>query len=406
MINRTISLNKGTYKQPDIFGYYGNFGGAYIPEMLHRNIEELREKYINIMYEESFQKEFHALLKDYVGRPSPLYFSKRLSEKYRSKIFLKREDLNHTGAHKINNAIGQILLAQRLGKTRIIAETGAGQHGVAIATVCALKGIQCVVYMGVKDIERQAPNVARMKMLGAKVVPATSGSQTLKDATNEAIRDWINNPTDTYYAIGSVVGPHPYPDMVARFQSVISEEMRWQLREQTGIELPSQIIACVGGGSNAAGAFYHFLDDLSVQLIAVEAAGLGIHTHHSAATTQLGKPGILHGSKSLVMQTEDGQVVEPHSISAGLDYPGIGPLHAHLFESGRAKFLSATDDEAVRAAFELTKLEGIIPALESAHALAVLQQIHFKQNDTTVLCLSGRGDKDLSTYMKAFDENA
>jgi tryptophan synthase beta chain len=404
MINRKISLNKGTYKQPNIFGYYGNFGGAYIPEMLHRNVEELREKYINIMYEESFQKEFHALLKDYVGRPSPLYFAKRLSDKYNTKIFLKREDLNHTGAHKINNAIGQILLAQRLGKKRIIAETGAGQHGVATATVCALKGIECVVYMGVKDIERQAPNVARMKMLGATVVPATSGSQTLKDATNEAIRDWINNPADTYYVIGSVVGPHPYPDMVARFQSVISEEMRWQLKEQTGNELPSQIIACVGGGSNAAGAFYHFLDDLSVQLIAVEAAGLGIHTRYSAATTQLGRSGILHGSKSLVMQTEDGQVAEPHSISAGLDYPGIGPLHAHLFESGRAKFLSATDDEAVQAAFELTKLEGIIPALESAHALAALKQIYFKKDEITVLCLSGRGDKDMSTYMKAFDD--
>ena len=405
MINRNISLNKGTYKQPNIFGYYGNFGGAYIPEMLHRNVEELRDNYINIMYEESFQKEFHALLKDYVGRPSPLYFAKRLSEQYKTKIFLKREDLNHTGAHKINNAIGQILLAQRLGKTRIIAETGAGQHGVATATVCALKGLECVVYMGVKDIERQAPNVARMKMLGAKVVPATSGSQTLKDATNEAIRDWINNPADTFYVIGSVVGPHPYPDMVARFQSIISEEMRWQLNEQTGSELPSKIIACVGGGSNAAGAFYHFLDDLNVELIAVEAAGLGIHSGYSAATTQLGKPGILHGSKSLVMQTEDGQVIEPHSISAGLDYPGIGPLHAHLFESGRAKFFSATDDEAVQAAFELTKLEGIIPALESAHALAALKQIHFKQNEITVLCLSGRGDKDMNTYMKSLDHD-
>ncbi len=400
MINRKISLNKGTYKQPNIFGYYGNFGGAYIPEMLHRNVEELKDRYIDIMYEESFQKEFHALLKDYVGRPSPLYLTERLSAQYKTKIFLKREDLNHTGAHKINNAIGQVLLAQRLGKKRIIAETGAGQHGVATATVCALKGIECVVYMGVKDIERQAPNVARMKMLGATVVPAMSGSQTLKDATNEAIRDWINNPVDTHYVIGSVVGPHPYPDMVARFQSVISEEMKSQLKEQTGNELPTKIIACVGGGSNAAGAFYHFLDDLNVELIAVEAAGLGVDTGHSAATTKLGKPGVLHGSKSLVMQTEDGQVVEPHSISAGLDYPGIGPLHAHLFESGRAKFLSATDDEAVQAAFELTKLEGIIPALESAHALAALKQIHFKQNDVTVLCLSGRGDKDLATYIK------
>ncbi|MBS1948827.1 MAG: tryptophan synthase subunit beta [Bacteroidetes bacterium] len=406
MINSITSFNKGTYKQPNIFGYFGNFGGAYIPEMLHRNVEELATRYIDIMYEEFFQKDYHALLKDYVGRPSPLYFATRLSEKYKTKIYLKREDLNHTGAHKINNAIGQVLLALRLGKKRIIAETGAGQHGVATATVCALKGVECVVYMGVKDIERQAPNVARMKMLGAKVVPATSGSQTLKDATNEAIRDWINNPNDTHYVIGSVVGPHPYPDMVARFQSVISEEMRWQLKEHTGNELPSKIIACVGGGSNAAGAFYHFLDDLSVELIAVEAAGLGVHSGHSAATTQLGKPGILHGSKSLVMQTDDGQIIEPHSISAGLDYPGIGPMHAHLFESGRAKFLSAKDDEALQAAFELTKLEGIIPALESAHALAALKQIHFKPNDITVLCLSGRGDKDLNTYMKVMNVNA
>ncbi|HVM89297.1 MAG TPA: tryptophan synthase subunit beta [Puia sp.] len=405
MINRITSLNKGTYKQPDIFGYYGNFGGAYIPEMLHRNVEELKNRYIEIMYEESFQKEFRALLKDYVGRPSPLYFATRLSQHYKTKIYLKREDLDHTGAHKINNAIGQVLLAQRLGKKRIIAETGAGQHGVATATVCALKGVECVVYMGVKDIERQAPNVARMKMLGATVVPATSGSQTLKDATNEAIRDWINNPADTHYVIGSVVGPHPYPDMVARFQSVISEEMRWQLKEHTGNELPARIIACVGGGSNAAGAFYHFLDDLGVELLAVEAAGLGVQSGHSAATTQLGKPGVLHGSKSLVMQTEDGQVIEPHSISAGLDYPGIGPMHAHLYESGRAKFLSATDEEALQAAFELTRLEGIIPALESSHALAALKQIHFKPNDVTVMCLSGRGDKDLSTYMKAFDGN-
>src|SRR5579871_140528 len=400
MINRNISLNKGTYKQPNIFGYYGNFGGAYIPEMLHRNVEELREKYINIMYEESFIKEFHALLKDYVGRPSPLYFATRLSEHYKTKIFLKREDLNHTGAHKINNAIGQILLAQRLGKKRIIAETGAGQHGVATATVCALKGIECIVYMGEKDIERQAPNVARMKMLGATVVPATSGSKTLKDATNEAIRDWINHPNDTHYIIGSVVGPHPYPDMVARFQSVISEETRIQLKEKTGSELPTHVIACVGGGSNAAGMFYHFLDEGNVELIAVEAAGEGIHSGKSAATTQLGKPGVLHGSRSYVMQTEDGQVVEPHSISAGLDYPGIGPLHAHLYASGRATFLSATDQEALAAAFELTRLEGIIPALESAHAVAALDQMDFNEKDTVVLCLSGRGDKDMATYMR------
>jgi tryptophan synthase beta chain len=388
---------------PDKQGYYGKFGGAYIPEMLYPNVEELRTRYLEIMHEAAFQKEYQALLKDYVGRPSPLYLARRLSNKYNTRIFLKREDLNHTGAHKINNSIGQILLAQRLGKKRIIAETGAGQHGVATATVCALKGMECIVYMGSKDIERQAPNVARMKMLGAKVVPATSGSQTLKDATNEAIRDWINNPTDTHYIIGSVVGPHPYPDMVARFQSVISEEIRAQLKEKTGSELPTHVIACVGGGSNAAGAFYHFLDELSVELIAVEAAGHGVHSGHSAATTQLGKPGVLHGSKSLVMQTEDGQVVEPHSISAGLDYPGIGPLHAHLFDSGRATFLSATDEESLKAAFELTQLEGIIPALESAHALAGLDQLQLNEKDTVVLCLSGRGDKDMATYMRAME---
>src|SRR5437762_603900 len=396
MINRTTSLNRGTYKQPNIFGYYGNFGGAYIPEMLHRNVEELKDRYIEVIYDASFQKEFHELLKDYAGRPTPMYFAKRLSEKYKTNIYLKREDLCHTGAHKINNTIGQILLAERLGKKRIIAETGAGQHGVATATVCALKGLECIVYMGEKDIERQAPNVARMKMLGATVVPALSGSKTLKDATNEAIRDWINNPIDTHYIIGSVVGPHPYPDMVARFQSVISEEIRWQLKEKTGSELPSHVLACVGGGSNAAGAFYHFLDEPSVKLIAVEAAGLGLESGYSAATTALGKPGILHGSKSLVMQTEDGQVVEPHSISAGLDYPGIGPLHAYLFDNGRAKFLNVTDDEALAAAFELAKLEGIIPALESAHALAVLTSRRFQPTDIVVVCLSGRGDKDLA----------
>ncbi len=392
-----------TYRQPDEQGYYGKFGGAYIPEMLYRNVEELRTRYLEIMQEASFQQEFHALLRDYVGRPTPLFFAERLSKQYNTRIYLKREDLNHTGAHKINNAIGQVLLAQRLGKKRIIAETGAGQHGVATATVCALKGIECIVYMGVKDIERQAPNVARMKMLGATVLPATSGSQTLKDATNEAIRDWINNPADTHYVIGSVVGPHPYPDMVARFQSVISEETRKQLKEHTGTELPTHVIACVGGGSNAAGAFYHFLDELSVQLVAVEAAGHGVHSGMSAATTQLGKPGVLHGSKSLVMQTEDGQVVEPHSISAGLDYPGIGPLHAYLFDSGRGTFLSATDEEALQAAFQLCKLEGIIPALESSHALAALKQLPLTGKDTVVLCLSGRGDKDLATYMKAME---
>src|SRR6478609_3444988 len=404
MINITSFNQKGTYKQPNIFGYYGNFGGAYIPEMLHPNVEELKTRYLEIMYEPAFQKEFRDLLRDYAGRPTPLYFAQRLSNKYGVQIYLKREDLCHTGAHKINNTIGQILFAERLGKKRIIAETGAGQHGVATATVCALKGLECIVYMGEKDIERQAPNVARMHMLGATVVPASSGSKTLKDATNEAIRDWINNPNDTHYIIGSVVGPHPYPDMVARFQSVISEEIRWQLKEETGNELPSHVLACVGGGSNAAGAFYHFLEEASVNLIAVEAAGHGVKSGMSAATTQLGKPGILHGSKSLVMQTADGQVVEPHSISAGLDYPGVGPLHAHLFESGRGTFLSATDDEALKAAFHVAKTEGIIPALETAHAFSVLGKLKLQSTDRVVVCLSGRGDKDHATYMSAMEK--
>jgi tryptophan synthase beta chain len=395
-----MAMTKEITFQPDEHGYYGDFGGAYIPEMLHRNVEELRNAYLDIIYDETFQKEFNELLKDYVGRPTPLYHAERLSEKYQSNIFLKREDLCHTGAHKINNTIGQILLAIRLGKTRIIAETGAGQHGVATATVCALKGLPCIVYMGEKDIERQAPNVARMKMLGAEVRPATSGSKTLKDATNEAIRDWINHPDDTHYIIGSVVGPHPYPDMVARFQSVISQEIRWQLEEKTGSPLPTHVLACVGGGSNAAGAFYHFLDDREVKLVAVEAAGEGVHSGLSAATTALGTPGVLHGSKSLVMQTADGQVVEPHSISAGLDYPGIGPLHAHLFKSGRGIFLNATDREALDAATELARLEGIIPALETAHAISVLGNIGLKKTDRVVICLSGRGDKDLAAYMK------
>ncbi|HOZ96364.1 MAG TPA: tryptophan synthase subunit beta [Niabella sp.] len=399
-----------SFKEPDELGYYGEFGGAYIPEMLYPNVEELRTNYLDIINSESFQKEYQYLLKDYAGRATPLYFAKRLSEKYQTQVYLKREDLCHTGAHKVNNTIGQILVAERLGKKRIIAETGAGQHGVATATVCALKGLQCIVYMGEKDIERQAPNVARMKMLGATVIPATSGSKTLKDATNEAIRDWINHPADTFYIIGSVVGPHPYPDMVARFQSVISKEIREQLEEKTrsggqaGTELPKAVIACVGGGSNAAGTFYHFLDEPSVDIYAVEAAGCGVHSGLSAATTQLGKPGILHGSKSYVMQTEDGQVVEPHSISAGLDYPGIGPMHANLFATGRGKFLNATDAEAMDASFELAKLEGIIPALESAHALAALKKVKFDKNDIVVICLSGRGDKDMETFMKELNK--
>ncbi len=398
MENEKLTMKK--FQNPDEFGYYGDFGGAFIPEMLYPNVEQLRNQYLEIMQDESFQKEFQYLLKDYVGRPTPLFHAERLSELHGANIFLKREDLCHTGAHKINNTIGQILLAIRLGKKKIIAETGAGQHGVATATVCALKGMECIVYMGEKDIERQAPNVARMRMLGATVVPATSGSKTLKDATNEAIRHWINHPVDTHYIIGSVVGPHPYPDMVARFQSVISEEMRWQLKEKTGSELPDYVFACVGGGSNAAGAFYHFLEEESVKLVAVEAGGHGVNSGFSAATTQLGKPGVLHGSKSLVMQTADGQVVEPHSISAGLDYPGIGPLHAHLYASGRGIFLSATDEEAMESAFQVAKLEGIIPALETAHAFSALKQMQFKKNDNVIVCLSGRGDKDLATYMK------
>lgn len=383
-------------------GYYGDFGGAYIPEMLYPNIEELRQQYQAITNDTGFRAEFESLLKDYVGRPSPLYLAKRLSEKYGANIFLKREDLNHTGSHKINNAIGQILLAERLGKKRIIAETGAGQHGVATATVCALKGIECVVYMGEVDMERQAPNVARMKMLGAKVVPATSGSKTLKDATNEAMRDWINNPEDTHYIIGSVVGPYPYPEMVARFQSIISLEAKRQLLEHTGKFLPEYVLACVGGGSNAMGMFYHFLDDESVKLIAVEAAGKGIDTGHSAATSVLGREGILHGSRTILMQTEDGQVVEPYSISAGLDYPGIGPQHAHLHKVQRAQYVSITDDEALQAGLLLSQLEGIIPAIESAHAFAYLENMQFQKEDNVIVCLSGRGDKDLTTYINHF----
>jgi tryptophan synthase beta chain len=363
-------------------------------------VEELRQCYVEIADDPAFKKEFDYLLKNYVGRPSPLYLAKRLSAKYGAKIYLKREDLNHTGAHKINNTIGQILLAQRLGKKRIIAETGAGQHGVATATVCALMGLECIVYMGAVDIERQQPNVKRMQLLGAKVVAAESGSKTLKDATNEAIRDWINNPTDTHYIIGSVVGPHPYPDMVARFQSVISEEIKWQLEEHEGRDYPDKVIACVGGGSNAAGAFYHFLDNEKVELIAVEPAGLGVESGKTAATTKKGKPGVLHAAKTLLMQTEDGQVVEPYSISAGLDYPGIGPMHANLFDSGRGRFEYVTDDEALKACFEVSRLEGIIPALETAHAFAVLKNIELTKEDIVVINLSGRGDKDLSTLIK------
>ena len=393
-----------TYRNPDENGYYGEFGGAFVPEMLYPNVEELQQNYIEIIESEEFKKELNDLLKDYVGRATPLYFAKNLSEKYGTNVYLKREDLNHTGAHKINNALGQVLLAKKLGKKRIIAETGAGQHGVATATACALMNLECIVYMGEVDIARQAPNVARMKMLGATVIPATSGSKTLKDAVNEALRDWINNATTTHYIIGSVVGPHPFPDLVARFQSVISEEIKWQLKEKIGRENPDYVIACVGGGSNAAGTFYHFVDEPSVKIIAAEAGGFGVNSGKSAATTFLGTTGVLHASKSIVMQTNDGQVIEPHSISAGLDYPGIGPFHANLFKNNRAEFFSINDDEALESAFELTKLEGIIPALESSHALQVLKKKNFLKDDVVVICLSGRGDKDMETYLKMIDK--
>jgi tryptophan synthase beta chain len=401
---RTTKIN--TFKkmnyQVNEKGYYGEFGGSWIPEMMYTNIDELKTRYLEIIESEAFKNEFDDLMKNYVGRPSPLYFAKRLSEHYGSKIYLKREDLNHTGSHKLNNTIGQILLAKELGKTRIIAETGAGQHGVATATVCALKGIKCVVYMGALDVSRQAPNVKKMKMLGAEVIPVHSGNKTLKDATNEAMRDWINNPVDTHYIIGSVVGPHPFPDMVARFQSIISKEIKIQLKEQTGNELPTRILACVGGGSNAAGAFYHFLDEEQVELIGVEAAGKGVDTTETAATLTVGTPGVLHSSKTYLMQNSDGQITEPYSISAGLDYPGIGPLHSHLFKTGRAKYLSATDEEVLQAALLLTQKEGIIPALESAHALAALEKIKMNPVDVNVVNLSGSGNKDMETYLDYF----
>jgi tryptophan synthase beta chain len=386
--------------QVDEKGFYGNFGGAYIPEMLYPNVEELRENWEAIVASPTYQEEFQSLLKDFVGRPTPLYLAARLSETFGAKIYLKREDLCHTGAHKVNNTVGQIILAKKLGKKRIIAETGAGQHGVATATVCALMGMDCTIYMGELDIKRQRPNVERMRILGAKVVPAVSGSKTLKDATNEAMRAWIADPVGTHYIIGSVVGPHPYPEMVARFQSVISEEIKWQLKEKEGRENPDLVIACVGGGSNAAGAFYHYYNESSVRLIAVEAAGHGIHSGKSAATSVLGTPGILHGSKTLLMQTADGQVIEPHSISAGLDYPGIGPVHAHLHEIGRAEFVGVEDEDAMKAGILLSRTEGIIPAIETAHAIHALNQISFNPNDLIVINLSGRGDKDLETYIQ------
>ncbi|WP_291857248.1 tryptophan synthase subunit beta [Marinilabilia sp.] len=389
--------------QPDERGFYGPFGGAYIPEMLIPNIENLRNNYLRIINSESFRKDFKNLLEDYAGRPSPLYHAGRLSEHYGCNIWLKREDLNHTGSHKINNTIGQILLANEMGKKRIIAETGAGQHGVATATVCALMGLDCIVYMGETDMERQAPNVARMKMLGADVRPAMSGSRTLKDATNEALRDWIANPLDTFYLIGSVVGPHPYPDLVARLQSVISGEIQWQMRNKTGNSNPDYVVACVGGGSNAAGSFYHFLNEPDVKLIGAEASGEGLTSGKTAASIAMGETGVIHGSMTYLMQTDDGQITEPYSISAGLDYPGIGPLHSWLSKTGRAKYLSVTDQEALDAALLLTRKEGIIPALESAHALAALDQLELKSEENVVVTVSGRGDKDMKTYMERFN---
>lgn len=380
-------------------GYYGDFGGAYVPEILYKTVENLKEAYLPILESDEFKREYHALLKDYVGRPSPLYYARRLSEKYGCKLYLKREDLNHTGAHKINNAIGQILLAKKMGKTRIIAETGAGQHGVATATVCALMDMPCRVYMGATDVKRQHVNVERMKMLGAEVFPVESGNKTLKDATNEAIRDWCCHPADTFYIIGSTVGPHPYPDLVARLQSVISAEIKEQLMEKEGRDYPDYLMACVGGGSNAAGTIYHYIDDTRVNIYLGEAGGHGVASGETAATIQCGSLGIIHGSRTLVMQDEDGQIIEPYSISAGLDYPGIGPMHANLARQHRATVMAINDDEALKAAFELTKLEGIIPALESAHALGMLPKIKFRSSDVVVLTVSGRGDKDLDTYL-------
>ena len=382
-------------------GFYGNYGGAYVPEILYKTVDDLKKAYLPILESKEFKKEYHALLKDYVGRPSPLYYAKRMSEKYGCQLYLKREDLNHTGAHKINNAIGQILLAKKMGKKRIIAETGAGQHGVATATVCALMDMPCTVYMGALDVQRQHVNVERMRMLGATVQPVESGNKTLKDGTNEAIRDWCCHPADTFYIIGSTVGPHPYPDLVARLQSVISEEIKWQLEEKIGRNYPDYLMACVGGGSNAAGTIYHYITDERVKIILGEAGGLGVDTDKTAASMQVGSTGILHGSRIKLMQTEDGQIIEPYSISAGLDYPGTGPIHCNLYEQGRAQVLPANDDEALRAAFELTRMEGIIPALESAHALALLPKVanQFKKDDVVVLTVSGRGDKDLDTYL-------
>ncbi len=407
-MSKTKSMNTITtspHSTPNERGYYGPFGGAYIPEMLYPNVEELRTNYLSILESEQFRTDFENLLRDYVGRPTPLFFARNLSEMAGAKVYLKREDLCHTGAHKLNNVVGQALMAKHLGKKRIIAETGAGQHGVASATVCALLRIPCTVFMGSKDMARQKPNVMRMHMLGAEVIPVESGSKSLKDATNEAIRHWINHPDETYYLIGSTIGPHPYPDLVARLQSVISEEIQQQLLEKEGMDHPTHVIACAGGGSNAAGAFFHFIGNGKTQLIGAEAAGEGVNSDLTAATIARGTHGIIHGCKTLLMQTPDGQVQEAHSISAGLDYPGIGPMHAYLHESGLATFVPITDDEAMEGVQTLTRAEGIIPALETAHAVTALFKLNLKQDDVVVICLSGRGDKDLETYQNYFDKS-
>lgn len=385
--------------QVDQKGYYGNYGGAYVPELLNPNIEELRRNYLDIIQSADFQNEYKSLLRDYVGRPSPLYYAENLSRYYSKHIYLKREDLNHTGAHKINNTVGQILLAEKLGKKRIVAETGAGQHGLATATVCALKNKECVIYMGETDMKKQPSNVQQMELLGARVVPVKTGNKTLKDAVNEAIGDWVSNP-ESHYIIGSVVGPHPYPDLVTRLQAVIGNEVKAQLLEKTGKENPDHIIACVGGGSNAAGIFYPFSDNTDVKLHAIEAAGKGINSGKTAATMSKGTLGILHGSKTMVIQDEHGQITEPYSISSGLDYPGIGPAYPHLFHTKRVNFSEVTDEEALKAAYVCIRKEGIFPAMESAHALAALSKTETKKGDVLVVNLSGRGSKDLETYEK------
>ena len=396
--------NKNSYTQwPNEKGYFGDFGGRYVSETLMPLIEEVEQEYNSVRNDSKFQKEFEYYLKNYVGRPSPLFFAKRITEDLGgAKIYFKRDELNHTGAHKINNCMGQILLAKRMGKKRIIAETGAGQHGVATATVCALFGLPCIIYMGEKDIERQSPNVFRMKLLGAEIKSVSNGSKSLKDAMNEALRDWVTNVQDTFYIIGTAAGPHPYPSMVRDFQSVIGKEVRSQIIAEEN-KLPDLLIACIGGGSNALGLFYDFLDDKEIKMLAVEAAGLGLSSGKHAASLSGGKPGVLHGNKTYLLQNQDGQIEEAHSISAGLDYPGIGPEHSFLFEQKRVKYVSATDEEALEAFKYCCKTEGIIPALEPAHALAALIKIAPKMSKEEIIVMNmcGRGDKDIFTVADA-----